>query len=70
MNTLKKKVNELFKESAAHERLSEAQAEIDRKEWERRHADIPLCETCRQLESHRADLCLSNQLTGHAYLVN
>ena len=35
----------------AQKRLSEAQAEIDSREWERRNADVALCETSRQLES-------------------
>ena len=34
---------------AAQTRFSEAQAELDRREWERRNADIALHETCRQL---------------------
>ena len=36
---------------AAQKRLSEAQAEMDRKERKRRNADIALYETNRQLES-------------------
>ena len=38
-------------ECAAQKRLSEAEAEMDRREWERRNADIPFYETDRQLES-------------------
>ena len=51
---LEKKADRAFQgEFAAQTRLSEAQAELDRKEWLRRSADIALCETGRQLESQR-----------------
>ena len=41
MNSFERKLIELSKEKfAAQTRLSEAQAELDRREWERRIADI------------------------------
>ena len=51
---LEKKTDPTFQgEFEAQTRLSEAQAELDRKEWLRRSADIALCEIGRQLESQR-----------------
>ena len=46
--------------------LSEAQAEIDRKERERRNTDIALYESSRQLESQKMELYQANQLTDQA----
>ena len=46
--------------------LSEAQAEIDRKERERRNADIALYESSRQLESQKMELYQANQLIDQA----
>ena len=67
MNSLKRELNELFKDTcAAQTRSSEAQAETDRREWDRRHADIAFCETGRQLESQRMELYQANQLTDQA----
>ena len=43
-------------ECAAQTRLSEAQSELDRREWERRNADLALCETGMQLQSQRMEL--------------
>ena len=42
-------------EFAAETRLSEAQSELDSREWERRNADIALYDTSRQLESQRVE---------------
>ena len=41
---------------AAQTRLTEAQSELDRREWEKRNADIALNGTGRQLESPRRSL--------------
>ena len=65
MNTLKRKAERAFQgKCAAQKRLSEGQAEIDRKEWERKNADITLCVTNRQLESQRVERYQANQLTN------
>ena len=53
-------------ECAAQKRLSEAQVEVDRGEWERRNADIALCETTRHLESQRVELYQANQRADQA----
>ena len=53
-------------EFAAQTRLTEAQAELDGREWERRHADLALYETGRQLESQRMELYEANQLSDQA----
>ena len=42
------------------------QANLDKREWERRNADIALHEASRQLESHRMELRQANQLTDEA----
>ena len=57
MNSLKRKLFKLCKENFwSQTRLSEAQAELDGGEWERRHADIALHETGMQLQSQRMEL--------------
>ena len=43
-------------ECAAQKRLSEAEAEMDIRIWERRNADIALFDTNRELESQRLEL--------------
>ena len=48
-------------ECAAQKRLSEAEAEMDIRNWEQRHADIALHENNRELESQRLELYQSNQ---------
>ena len=64
---LKKEADRAFQgEFAAQTRLSEAQAEIARREWERRNADIALYETSQQLETQGQELCQANQLTDQA----
>ena len=64
---MKRKLIELFQgEFAAQTRLSEAQAEIDRRERERRNADIYLYETGRQLESQRMEHYQANQVSDQA----
>ena len=40
-------------ECAAQKRFSEAQAEMDIRNWERRNSDVALHETNRELESQR-----------------
>ena len=47
-------------------RLSEALAELDTREWERRSADIALHGTGRQIGSQRMELYLANQLSDQA----
>ena len=54
MNFLNRKLIKLF--NCGSERLSQAQADLDRREWERRNADIDLCETGMQLQSQRMEL--------------
>ena len=45
MNSMKKKADQAFQgEVAVQTRLSEAQAELDRREWRRRVADVALYE--------------------------
>ena len=58
-----KKVDRAFQgKFAAQTRLSDAQAELDRKEWWRRSADIALYETGRQLESQRVGTLSSKSI--------
>ena len=47
-------------------RLSEAEAEMDTRNWERRNADIALYETDRELESQRLELYQANQCADQA----
>ena len=47
MNTLKRKLSELFKEKL---RLKQDHLRRRAREWERRNADTALCETGRQLK--------------------
>ena len=62
MNSLKRKRIEHPKEKiAAQTRLTEAKAEVDRREWERRNADVAFYGTGRQLESQRMELCQADQ---------
>ena len=61
---LEKKPDQAYQgEFAAQTRLSEAQAESDRRECEMRNADIALYETGMQLQSQRMELDEANQLT-------
>ena len=53
-------------ELTAQTRLSGAQADMDRREWERRNADIALYETGRQIESQEMELNQANQLSDEA----
>ena len=53
-------------ECAAQKRLSEAQVEVDRGEWERRNADIALFETTRHFEPQRVELYQANQRVEQA----
>ena len=63
---LEKKADQAFRgECPAQTRLSEAQSELDRREWKTRNADIALCETGMQLQSQRMELYQANQLTDH-----
>ena len=63
MNSLKIKLIKLFHGEFAAQRLSDAQADLDRREWERLNADIALYETGMQLQSQRMDLYQANQLS-------
>ena len=50
-DVLEKKADQAFRgEFEAQTRLSEAQSELDRREWKMRNADIALCETGMQLQ--------------------
>ena len=61
---LEKNADQAFRgEFAAQTRLSEGDADLDRRQWERRNADIALCETGMQLQSQWMELCQANQLT-------
>ena len=51
-------------------RLSDAQAELDRREWERRKAEIALHENGRQLESQRMKLHLTKGGLAESLLSN
>ena len=65
---LDKKADRAFQgEFAAQTRLSEAQAELDRREWEWRNADIALYETSRKLEFQKMELHQANQLSDQAH---
>ena len=67
---LEKKADHAFQgEFAAQTRLSEAQAELDGREWERRNADLALYETGRQLESQRMELYQANQLSDQVAIL-
>ena len=55
-------------ECAAHKRLSEAEAEMDKRNcWKQRNADRALYETNRQLESQRLELYQANQWADQAH---
>ena len=59
-----KKADHAFQgELAAQTRLSEAQSELDRREWTMCNADVALCETGMQLQSQRMELHQANHLT-------
>ena len=67
MPTLNRKLNWLFKgECAAQKRLSEAEAEMVRRNWEQRNADIALYETNREVESQRLELYQATQWADQA----
>ena len=69
MSTLKRKLNWLFKEHAQHKKkLSEAEAEMDTRNWEQRNADIALYETNRELESQRLELYQANKWADQAQM--
>ena len=71
MNSLKRKLIKLFQgEFAAQSTLSDAQADLDRREWERLNADIALYETGMQLKSQRMELYQANQLSDQTQREN
>ena len=53
------------RECAAQKRFSEAEGEMDVRNWEQRNADIALNETNRELESQRLELYPANQWADH-----
>ena len=53
-------------EFAAQTRSSEFQAEMDRREWEKRYAEDALYETSRQLETQKMELCQAHEWTDQA----
>ena len=60
---LEKKAERALQGDSQHR---QAEAELDKREWERRNTDIVLCETCRHLESQRMEIYQANQLTDQA----
>ena len=48
---------------AAQSRLSEAQSDLDRRDWKMRHADVALCETGIQLQPGGRNLYQAHQLS-------
>ena len=54
-------------EYAAQKRSSEAEADMDMRNWEQRNADIALCETNRKLESQRLELYEAKQWAAQAH---
>ena len=53
---LEKKADHAFQiECAAQARLSEAQSELDRREWRMQNADVALDETNMQIQSQRIE---------------
>ena len=65
---LEKKAELAFQgECIAQKRLSEAEAEMDRRSWwEQRNSDVALHETNRELESQRLELYQANQWADQA----
>ena len=67
MSTWSRKLNWLFKKNAQLRKISEAQAEMDIRNWEHRNADIAFFyETNRELESQRLGLYQANQWADQA----
>ena len=63
-NFLERKADQAFQgECAAQTKLSEAQSELDRREWKMQNADRALYDTGIQLQSQRMELDQANQLT-------
>ena len=53
-------------ECAAQRRLSEADADMETRKWEKRSSDMALCETNRELESQRVELFQAYQWADQA----
>ena len=49
------------RECAAQRRLSETEADMEIRSWERKSSDMSLCETNRELKSQRLELYQANQ---------
>ena len=68
---LERKADHAFQgECAAQTRLSEAPAELDRREWKMQNADIVLYETGMQLQSQRMEkswLCHELEMRNRAF---
>ena len=63
-NFLERKADQAFQgECAAQTKLSEAQSELDRREWKMQNCDRALYDTGIQLQSQRMELDQANQLT-------
>ena len=66
-NLLERKADQAFRgERAARTRLSEAQSELDRREWKMQSADRALHGSGFQLHSQRMELYQANQLTDQS----
>ena len=52
--------------AAQKDHLSEAEADMDKRNWEQRNLDVALYETGRELESERLELRQANQLADQA----
>ena len=66
-NFLARRADQAFRgECAAQTRLSEAQSELDRREWKMQSADAALHESSIQLHSWRMVLYQANQFTDHS----
>ena len=54
------------RECAAQRRQSEAETDMDIRNWEQRNSDIAICKTNRELESQRLELYQVNQWADKA----
>ena len=68
MSTWNRKLNKLLRETmySAQTRLSEAEADMEVRRWEKRRSDLALYETNRELESQRLELNQSNRWADQA----
>ena len=61
-----RKLNWLFKENTQLRKMSEAEADMDKRNWEQRNSYIYLCETNGELKSQRLELYQANQWAAQA----